>query len=207
MSEPYWAKQRTALRYWLQGKGYNRAAFAMTWAEQYHQGLRKDGVTPEFAHQVAIASHLRCFYQLLRYPEETIITSFIHDVREDYDVSDAEVRDLFGDLVADSTDAVTKVFHGVKRDPIEVFEKIAQFPIASVVKPADRVHNHASSVDVFGPQKMIEYATETREFILPMMKKARRTFTDQEPVYEALGLVLATQLSFADALAGARLDS
>ena len=204
MSEPTWAKQRTALRYWLQGHDFTQAAYAMTWAESYHQGTRKDGVTPEFSHQVAIASHLRTFAGILRYPEETITVGLLHDVREDYNVSDEEVRALFGDLVADAVDDLTKEFRGVKRDEEDVFLAIGDSPISSVVKGTDRIHNQSSMPGVFGREKMADYGDETRRMIMPMLKRARKVFTDQEPVYEALGLVLKTQLTYIDALVEAQ---
>jgi hypothetical protein len=190
-------KSRIALRYWLLGKGYNEAAAAMSWAESYHSGLRRGGA-PEFSHQVAIASHLRTFGDLLSYPQECITVAFCHDVREDYDVEDAVVRERFGDMVADSVDAMTKEFRGVKFDYEDVFEAIGSDPIASVVKAADRVHNHSTMVGVFSPAKIEEYMAETREWFLPMIKHARRNFVEQEPVYESLTLVLRGQLSLLD---------
>jgi (p)ppGpp synthase/HD superfamily hydrolase len=193
-------KQRIALRYWLLGAGYVQAAEAMEWAAGYHQGLRKDNITPEFSHQIAIGSHVRTFAANLRYPEESITTAFCHDVREDYDVSDAEVRHLFGDRVADSVDAMTKEFRGVKRNEDSVFKAIGEDPIASVVKLADRIHNHSSMLGVFTPDKIKSYTDETRAYFFPMLHIARRTFCDQEPVYEALRLVLDNQLSMLDVI-------
>ena len=165
------AKRRIALLYWLLGRGYHDAAAAMTWAEGYHSGTRRGG-EPEFSHQVAIASQVRCFESLLRHPEATIITAFCHDVREDYDVADETVRSLYGDLVADATDALTKEFCGVKRPAAEVFAAISASPIASVVKGADRIHNHATMIGVFTPEKMASYVEETRQYFLPMLKAA-----------------------------------
>jgi (p)ppGpp synthase/HD superfamily hydrolase len=201
------AKRRIALRGWLQGAKYYRASEAMEWAAAYHQGTRKDGITPEFAHQIAIASHVRTFEASLLHPEECIIVAFLHDVREDYDVDDIVIRQIFGDLVADAVDAMTKVFRGVVRDEKAVFEAIGANPIASVVKLCDRIHNHDSMVGVFTPLKMASYIKETTDFFLPMQKRARRTFCSQEPVYEALGLVLRTQVDMLRALSHALLDN
>jgi (p)ppGpp synthase/HD superfamily hydrolase len=196
-------KQRIALRYWLLGARYFDAAAAMEWAAGFHRGTRKDGHTPEFSHQIAIASHVRAYGANLRFPEESITVAFLHDVREDYDVSDGEVRERFGDQVADDVDAMTKVFRGVRRDDAEVFATIATRPNASVVKLCDRIHNHSSMVGVFTPEKITSYVAETSEYFLPMLKIARRNFCDQEPVYEALSLVLHTQIDLLHALVGA----
>ena len=194
-----YGSQKTAMRYWLLGAGYHVASEAMNFAEEYHQGQRKGG-EPEFSHQVAIASTVRCFVSSLRYPEEAIATAFLHDVREDYGVSDEEIRARFGDNVANSVDAMTKETRGVRRAEGAVFEAIAGDANASVDKLADRVHNHSTMVDVFSLEKIEEYITETKTWIRPMAKEARRRFVDQEPVYEALSLVLESQLSLLESL-------
>lgn len=192
-------RQRIALRYWLLGAGYVHAAEAMEWAASIHVGQRRSGA-PEFSHQIAIASHVRTLCSVLRYSEETITTAFCHDVREDYAIDDAVVRAKFGDRVADAVAVMTKEFAGVRFDDDRVFAAIAADPIASVVKLADRVHNHATMVGVFSPAKVIEYVTETRTWFLPMAKIARRRFPDQEPAHESLRLILNAQLGLLDEL-------
>lgn len=194
------SKQRIALRYWLLGAGYHRAVEAMTFAESYHCGTRKDGVTPEFAHQVGIAAMARTHVRNLRHPEETIATGFLHDVREDYDVPDAVIRERFGDRVADATDTMTKTFRGVRRDDVTQFGRMAENPISSVKKLFDRSNNLGSMVGVFTPEKMAEYVEETHTLFLPMLKTAKRNFPDQEPVYENAKLILTGQLDLLAAL-------
>lgn len=200
-------KQRLALRYWLLGRGFTDASRAMEFAEQYHRGVRKDGVTAEFAHQVAIVSYLRSLLPHLTYPQETLTAAFLHDVREDYDVADEEVRDRFGPRVADAVDAVTKTFRGVRRDDVALFERIGADPVASVLKLADRGHNQNSMVGVFTPARMADYITETQELFLPMIKRARRAFPEQEPAYENAKLLLVSQMNLVRAIIGERVIS
>lgn len=194
------AKQRIALRYFLLGAGFKKAAEAMSWGEGYHRGVRKDGTTPEFAHQIGITSLVRTQLGCLRHPEETLVVALLHDLREDYDVSDAEVRERFGTLVADAVDTMTKTFRGARRDDESLFERIAANPISSIAKPADRINNQDSMVGVFTPVKMASYVDETRRLFLPMLKKAKRSFPDQEPAYENSKLILNSQLAMLDAI-------
>lgn len=193
-------KQRIALRYWLQGAGYHRALQAMALAEGYHTGTRKDGETPEFAHQVAIASHLRTLHGHLRHPEETIAAAFLHDIREDYDLADQEIRSQFGDLVADAVAAMTKTFRGARREEAEVFDTISRDPIAACVKLCDRAHNLQSMLGVFSSAKMREYIEETERCFFPMVKRARVSFPDEEPALENLKLMLSSQVELLRAL-------
>lgn len=187
------AKERIALRHLFLGRGWYQAAEAMTYAETFHDGLRKDGITPEFNHQVQIGLYLYTLVPHLLHPEATLVTTLIHDVPEDYDVDFSEIEGLFGAQVADSTHAMTKVHKGIKRNPEEVAAAQAACPIASVVKGADRIHNQSTMAGVFSAEKIVDYIDETETFILPMLKKARRKFPVQDGAYQNERLVLRTQ--------------
>jgi (p)ppGpp synthase/HD superfamily hydrolase len=199
-----YTKQRIALRYWLLGAGFHQAAEALNFAEHYHSGTRRDGTTPELSHQVSITSYVRTLLPHLRHGQESLCIALLHDVREDYDVADSEIRDLFGSMVADGVDAMTKTFRGHRRDDVELFDRMSQHPCASIVKPADRVHNQDTMVGVFGTDKIAGYIAETRELFLPMVKKAARRFPDQEPAYQNVKLILRSQLDLVDAFLDAQ---
>lgn len=199
-----YGKQKIAVRYWLLGAGYHKAAEAMSFAEGFHTGTRKDGVTPEFAHQVAIASYLRTLHTSLRHPELTFSLAWLHDVREDYDVPDQAIRSRFGDRTADNVDKMTKVFQGVVRDEDSLFAAMAESPEVSICKLSDRIHNHSSMLGVFSDEKMERYMDETTRLFLPMLKNAKRNFPDQEPAYENAKLVLHSQMTMLSAVIEAR---
>ena len=196
-----YGKQRIALRYWLLGAGMHDAVAAMDFAEQHHAGTRKDGFTPEFAHQVAIVSYLRTLGPHLDNPAATYAAGFLHDVREDYDLPDIVIRSRFGDTVADAVDAMTKTFAGSDRDLDTVFAAIAGNPVASIAKLADRIHNLDSMIGVFTTTKALQYAQETRERFLPMLHQVRRAFPTQEAAYENAKLVLTSQVRLIELLA------
>tara|TARA_B100000929_G_scaffold33562_4_gene24319 strand:- start:7452 stop:8066 length:615 start_codon:yes stop_codon:yes gene_type:complete len=194
-------KQTVFLRGWLNGRGYYNAIAAMEFARQHHTGTRKDGCTPEFQHQTEIAMHISVLPGLL-FPEETIATAFLHDTVEDTPVSRHEIASRFGEQVADATWRVTKVDeHGEKRDEDALFAEMELCPIASIVKPADRIHNQRTMGGVFTQEKMISYIDFTRARILPMMKQARVNFPQQYPAYQLLRHALTTQARIVSSLA------
>lgn len=195
-------RQRIALRSWLLGRGWTNAVRAMTFAESYHCHLRKDGVTPEFAHQVHIALNVTTLVPHLLHQEETVIVAFLHDVCEDYDVEFDVIEAKFGKLVADAVRALTKEHKGVKRDPHEVAATQAACPIASVVKGLDRNHNQATLVGVFTHSKIASYLDETRTFILPMLKTARRSCPEQDGAYQNIRVNLLDQIEMLEAVIG-----
>lgn len=192
----YFVKSKTALRYWLIGRGYIKAVEAMDFALEYHKGLRKDKVTPEFQHQVSIAHFLRVFEPLLIYPEDTFATVSLHDVMEDYGVSKEEITENFGERVSRATYKLSKKYREEKKDIEVYYKKIAKCPIASIVKGGDRVHNIHKMVGVFSHKGEVHYVEETEDMILPMLHKARHTFHQQEPAYENIKQVLMAAVEF-----------
>ena len=195
-------RERIALRYWLQGRDYHLALHALDVAERHHTGLRKDGVTPEVNHQINIALFLRTLEPHLIFAEETIATALLHDVREDYDVADAEIRAAFGDRIADAVDLLTKEFRGERRSDDALFSAMAEDPIASIVKPADRIHNQHTLAGVFSMEKISAYVDETERYLLPMIREARRRHSAQEPAYQNARFMLVSQNRLLRALTG-----
>lgn len=193
-------KLKIVLEGWMLGKGYHQALRARSMAAKIHVGLRKDGVTPEIAHMDSIAGYLQTIIPSLLYPDETLCVAYLHDCREDYDVSDAEIRVPFGDRVADGVEAMSKVINGVKKDERKVFADIARSPVASIVKPGDRIHNFQSMVGVFTLPKQKEYLLEGETFFLPMIKEARGYFPEQRLAYQNARHILLSQIALIKAI-------
>lgn len=197
-------KQKMALRYWLIGKKYYVAIKMMELASKYHVGKRKDGVTPEFAHQISIASYARTIHESLLYPEETVAAILGHDLTEDYDISKGYLSGSFGDMVANPIWLMSKKYKGEKKELGYYYDEIAGCPIASIGKGGDRIHNFQSMIDVFTFKGQVWYIEETEKYILPMLKKARRSFPEQESAYENIKHVLVSQIELIRAIHKAR---
>lgn len=196
-------KKLLVLRQQLIGAGYHNALEALAMARTYHTGLRKDGETPEFQHQVEIALYALTLPNL-KYREEVIATIMLHDTREDYGVSDQEVYERFSDpemgkRVSRAVSAMTKEFRGERRDEQEVFADIAANEIASIAKGCDRIHNLQSMVGVFTPEKQRIYIEEVHAYFLPMLKSAREEFPSQHLAYENIKFVLLSQIQLIEA--------
>jgi (p)ppGpp synthase/HD superfamily hydrolase len=191
-------KSIVALRYWLLAKEYFKALEAMEIAMSWHTGKRKDNVTPEFAHQLSIASYIRSILTSLLYPQESIIAAFFHDLPEDYNFSTQEVEDRFGQQCALPIKLLDK--RGKHTDTY--YKAIATSPIASIVKAGDRIHNVQSMIGVFDLKKQKEYVVETETYVIPMIKEARRLFPQQEPAYENAKHFLRCQIELIKAIHG-----
>ena len=183
-------KTKLALRYWLLGKEYYTALVAMEFASKYHTGTRRDGTTPEFHHQISIASYIRTLPSVLDM-ESTLATAFLHDVVEDYKVSLNDIENLVGIKITECVKILTKE----KSIPENIYySNISKCPISSIIKGSDRIHNVQTMNGVFGDDKKKKYIEETIDLVLPMIKLARRTFPEQETAYENIKLVLNSQV-------------
>jgi (p)ppGpp synthase/HD superfamily hydrolase len=192
-------KKLLVLRQQLIGARYFNALAAMSFAMQHHTGTRKDGVTPEFQHQVEIALYALTLPDLT-HREEVITTIFLHDVREDYHITDGEIRNLFprdaqfADRVSRSVELITKEWRGEKKPTQYYFDAMACDEIASIAKGCDRIHNYQSMVGVFSTAKQEEYLKEGDDYFLPMLKAARRNFPHQTNAYENIKFVMTSQM-------------
>ena len=193
-------KQVVSLRYWLTGKEYYDALRAMEFAMRYHTGTRKDGATPEFSHQIAINHFIRTISTYLMYPQNTISAVFLHDIHEDYDVPIETLRELFGNGVANPSWLMAKKNKGMKKQLEYYYDEIADCPIASIGKGSDRIHNIQSMHSVFTLKGQKWYIEETETLILPMLKKARRKFPQQEMAYENIKHMLLNQIELIKAI-------
>lgn len=184
-------KLEIALRYYLKGARYHTALKAFEFARRWHCGFRKDGVTPEFQHQIEIAQYCITLKGLTN-EEEVITVALLHDVMEDYpQVTFDEVKREFGTKIAESCRALNK--NEVSEN--KYFDGIASDPVASIVKGADRIHNVNSMVGVFSKEKQKKYIQEVNIHFLPMLKKARKLFPEQLDAYFNIMHMLRSQVN------------
>ncbi len=173
-------KKRTALKGYCLGRDYVDVLRAITFAEEHHTGVRKDGVTPEFQHQIEIALHATTLKGLSNADESILLQMImLHDVVEDYNVSLVEIDLRFGPVVAKGVEALSKIINGVKKPMVQYMRDLALNPLAALAKGCDRVHNVQSMRGVFNYEKQKSYAKEVREHFFPMLRRVR----DLSPQY------------------------
>jgi len=142
-------KRLLALRYFLIGRGYFKAVDALEFASHYHTGTRKDGVTPEFFHQVSIASYVRTLPVPAEDMEDLITAVLLHDVCEDYGVSHELIAQRFGERVSEIVRLMTNQENGIKIQKAVYFSRIGHNVLAALGKCSDRIHNFQSMIGVF----------------------------------------------------------
>jgi (p)ppGpp synthase/HD superfamily hydrolase len=193
-------KLKTKLRGELMGRASRDPIWFITvhsfnLAEKYHTGFRKDG-SPEFIHQIEIALYLLTMEKLLLDPARTIAATLLHDLGEDYGdlISFEEIGDETDEIVEGDCRLLSKQYRGEKKPIEEYMAGLSTNCRVSIVKGADRIHNLRTMRGVFTFEKQVAYCDETDNYFFGFLKKARRAFPEQEPVYENIKFLLNTQL-------------
>lgn len=162
---------------------YNDCLSMLEYTAGVHQGVRKDGVTKEFYHQLSIVGLLLTQHRNLENPPLVYQAALAHDLGEDYPEHWDNLRTRYPDVYPICR-TLSKIRNGQKVPYPQYFAECAACPVASVVKLADRLHNLSTMTGVFKPEKMIEYVKEVDQWFLPMAKTARRSFPRHADFYE-----------------------
>jgi (p)ppGpp synthase/HD superfamily hydrolase len=156
-------------------------------------GLRKDGRTPEFQHQLEIALLITTLPGLLLLAE-TLTVALLHDVLEDYVGQEEYIRVTFGESVYRRAQILNK-YHpdGTEKDEVQYFAECAADEVTSIVKGGDNSHNQSTMHGVFPLPKVFHHIKRCAVHILPMLKSARGVFKEQYDAYENLKYILRNQ--------------
>lgn len=147
-----------------------RKAFVL--ATNAHNGVRRKSGEPYIYHPIAVA--MICCKEM-NLGTTSVVCALLHDVVEDTDYTLEDMRDMFGDTVAEIIDGLTKIEDLVLYDrsssiQAENFRKIFLSMSKDVrvilIKLADRLHN-MRTLESMPPEKQLKIASETSYFYVP----------------------------------------
>jgi GTP diphosphokinase / guanosine-3',5'-bis(diphosphate) 3'-diphosphatase len=144
---------------------------AFAYAEEAHHGQKRLSGEDFIEHPLAVATILADLGMDLT----TLQAALLHDVVEDTDIAQDDIRREFGDEVAAIVDGLTKLdairFRSREQEQAENVRKMiiamAQDIRVLLIKLADRLHN-MRTIEVFSRQKQQEKANETLEIFSPL---------------------------------------
>ena len=145
---------------------------AYVYAMKAHGSQTRASGDPYFSHPLAVATILT----ELRADPATVATALLHDVVEDTDVTIEDIKEVFGDEIAQLVDGVTKLSQIEHRDQAskqaENFRKLVVAMADDVrvllVKLADRLHNMRTLNFISKEEKRRRIAMETMEIFAPL---------------------------------------
>ncbi len=148
---------------------------AYVFAMRAHGTQKRASGDPYFLHPLEVAAILTD----LKLDGDTIATALLHDVVEDTVATVDEIRELFGDKVAELVDGVTKLSKiELQTESIRQAENFRKFLLAMsndirvlLVKLADRCHNMRTLGFIKRPEKRRRIALETLEIYAPLAER------------------------------------
>lgn len=145
-------------------KAYNLAFEA-------HKQMRRKSGEPYIYHPLAVA---KIVADEIGLGTKSIVSALLHDVVEDTDYTLEDIKDMFGDKIADIVDGLTKisgVFDKNASKQAENFRKILLTLSDDVrvilIKLADRLHN-MRTLSSMPPTKQLQVAGETLYLYAPL---------------------------------------
>ena len=157
----------------IKEKDKNLIKKAYDFAKKAHEGqLRKSG-EPYFTHVANTALNLAD----LGMKAKTISAGLLHDVLEDADISEEELKKEFGEEIVELVKGVTKLgkikYKGMERNVENLrkfFVSVAKDLRVLVIKLADRLHN-IETLESVRPDKQKRIALETLEIYAPLANR------------------------------------
>ncbi len=151
-----------------------RVREAYEFGAEKHHGQKRVSGEPYITHPVAVADILAD----LRLDADTLVAAILHDVMEDTPTAKAEIASIFGQVVAELVDGVSKLdqiqFKNRQEAQAESFRKMLLAMVRDIrvimVKLADRMHN-MRTLGVMPPVKRRRSARETLEIYAPIAER------------------------------------
>ena len=151
---------------------------AIDWAKKYHgDQLRKSG-EPFYTHPLEVA-YIICDYDL---KTDVIVTSILHDIIEDTEVTVEMILATFGARIAEMVDRLTRDRpDGTKLSVAEVLNNAYQKKEKEVllIKLIDRLHN-ITTLDALPFEKQLEETRDTLDLFLVFSAYLEKTTLEKE---------------------------
>lgn len=150
---------------------------AYDFSQKAHGDQTRESGALYFSHPLEVADILTNY----RLDGASIVTALLHDTLEDTETTETDIRDNFGDEIAQLVDGVTKLtrleLQSTKAKQAENFRK---FVLATsrdirvlVVKLADRLHNMRTIEHVEKPERRRRIARETMDIYAPLAERRK----------------------------------
>ena len=164
-------KMYTFIRGFASGAQLKETLNELSYAREKHSGqLRKSG-EPYIVHPLTMA----CNAISIGIREDDVLAAImLHDVCEDCGVDPALLP--VSDPVKHSVELLTfSVMEGETKEIAKnrYYNMILQDRAATLTKLIDRCHNVSSMAGTFSKEKLRAYIEETRQYVLPLLRKAK----------------------------------
>lgn len=141
--------------------------------------MRKSG-DPYIVHPLTMACNA---LSLGIHDDDIIATILLHDVCEDCDVAFEELP--VNDKVKFGVELMTfTVMEGETKETATTryYNMLLQSKEAAFTKLIDRCHNVSTMAGTFSKEKLRAYIDETRQYVLPLLRKVKNKYPDKSDI-------------------------
>ncbi len=144
---------------------------AYQFAFEAHKNVFRRSGKPYIEHPVEVAEIL----SELKVDDITVAAALLHDVVEDTDISELEIKEKFGETISEIVNGVTKIneiyYNTLEEKQSENYRKLIISMIKDlrviIIKFADRIHN-MRTIKYMKPEKQKQIARETLDIYAPL---------------------------------------
>ena len=173
-------KMYTFIRGYASGRGMTQTICALSFAREKHKGqLRKNG-EPYIVHPLTMACHALA---LEINDDNTVATILLHDVCEDCGVTLCQLP--VNETVRHAVDLMTFTVEDGETKEIaksRYYNALPSCREAALAKLIDRCHNVSSMAGTFSVEKLHAYIEETRQYVLPLLRKVKEKYPEESNV-------------------------
>lgn len=145
---------------------------AVTYANNLHKDQKRDDGAEYFEHPIRVCRYL--LNHGIR-DDVTLAASLLHDVIEDTSITKEELAEIFSEEVAHIVNLLSKK----EKIAAEIYYQDISTDIrAIIIKAADRACNIDDMINCYTIERLVKYIRDTEEYVLPMMKNARRIYLE-----------------------------
>ena len=169
-------KMYTYLRGYASGAGMKETLKALSFAREKHKGQFRKSGEPYIIHPLMMA----CNAVSIGIREDSVVaTILLHDVCEDCDIRVSELP--VNDTIKQAVSLMT--FHVMEGETKEIaknryYNMLLHSREATLTKLLDRCHNVSSMAGTFSVEKLESYIEETRQYVLPLLRRAKDAFPE-----------------------------
>jgi GTP pyrophosphokinase len=144
---------------------------AFDFAQKAHEGQKRKNGEPYFNHSLRTALNLA----EIKSGPEVVAAGILHDVLEDCNVSEEEMKREFGEEITELVKGVTKIGHykyyeteeEQAKNLLNLILKISEDLRIAIIKIADRLDN-MRTLEYLPEEKIKRIALETRDIFVPL---------------------------------------
>ena len=190
-------KMYTYLRGYAAGAGMKETIKALAFAREKHSGQFRKSGEPYIVHPLTMA----CNAVSMGIREDSVVaTILLHDVCEDCGVGVAELP--FSEPVRRAVDLMTfRVMEGETKEIAKnrYYNMLLQSREACMTKLIDRCHNVSSMAGTFSVEKLKSYIEETRQYVLPLLRKVKNQYPEDSDILFVLKYHIVSVVNSIDA--------